>query len=319
MDALCGLVGQLAGDGLVANAAAVHNGNVNVKTHVVEQVVQRVGAEVAGIGLLRTNQTLSVCVVVIQRQRGFAYLCAELSVHIRQPFVLDIGDVFVNGPGIAGVKLRDKLIADDLGHVVALVVLLDLTLLVQNRLGDLVIADEVGGDRTGLAVNYHHADGVKVFAGLRQNNGIAVLIGHFLTDDGGVGVTVDEGVQPGNGGDNVLTGPRLGSGVVTQMTQSDNYVGVFLHGVNGCLHVGCQCRAVLSAGDTVDVAAVFILEVCGGGLGKGFGGGDADNCDPQTAGSLEDMRALQNALARDAVFFMVEVARNIGESGGFHV
>ena len=313
------LVGQLPGDGLVADAAAVHHSNIHIQTHPVKQVVQGIGAEVAGVGLLGTNQTVAVCVIVVQRQSGFADFCSQPGVHIGHPCVLDGGNLRIHRPCSPLVQGRCQLVAHHLGDFVALVVLFDFAVLVFDHLGQLGIADEVGGDGAGFSVNDHHADGIEVFAGLGQHHGLAVLAGHFPAGDGGVGVTVDEGIQAGNLGDDLLAGPGAGGGIVTQMPQTNDNISIFGHSINGSLHIRSQSRAVLAAGDSVDVIAIFILEVGGGGLGKGLGGCNAHEGHLQAAGGLEGVGGIQNGLALDAVLFPVEVAGDVGEIGSFHI
>ena len=78
-------------------------------------------------------------------------------------------------------------------------------------LGDLgVVAvdlgDQLGGDLT-LGGDHHLTDGVEVFAGLGQDNGVARGVLHFLHGDSGVGMAVDQGVQAGGIGNDFLGSP----------------------------------------------------------------------------------------------------------------
>ena len=280
VDFLHGLVGQFAGDGLVAHAAAVHDGEVHIQTHVVEQIVQSVGAEVAGVGLLSTDQTVAVCVVVIQSDVGVADDLAQLGVDFSDPGILDGLNL-----GIAG----------------------------QLVLGNILSGEQVcvGGV---IGVGHQDADAAQILAGLGQGNDVAFLVGHFLAHHGGVGVAVNNDVKAGGVGDDFLGGPGLGGGVVAQVGQTNHDVSLGNSGVQSGLDSGVQSGAVLTAGDAVDVVAVSVLEVGGSGLGEGLGGGDTHEGDLQEA-QIHELVGIQNGLTGDAVRFMVEVGGGVGELG----
>ena len=124
-------------------------------------------------------------------------------------------------------------------------------------------------------------------------------------------VAVDEGVQTGGIGDQSLAGVGQGSYVVAQMAQSDDHVGFLGSGVDGFLNVGIHCFA---GGDAVDVLALLILEVGGGGLGEGLGSGDAHEGDLHAV-DLKDLVSVQHALAGHAVSLIVEVCGDVGKLG----
>ena len=158
----------------------------------------------------------------------------------------------------------------------------------------------------------HFADSAQIGAGLGQNNGVACLVCDFLAHHGAVGVAVDEGVQAGGVGNDILRGPGLGRSVDTQMAQSNDVVRTgCISRVNGFLHIGIERAAVRTAGNAVDVIAVLILEIGGGGLGERLGGGDADDGNVGVTES-EHLVAVQHVVPAHAVLFLVEVARQVG-------
>ena len=89
VDGLTEAVRNLAGQSLVADAAAVHDGEVHVQTHVVKQIVQSVSGEVAGVGLLLADQTVAVGVVVVEGVVNRTDDFAQQSVHFGNPGVLN--------------------------------------------------------------------------------------------------------------------------------------------------------------------------------------------------------------------------------------
>ena len=125
-------------------------------------------------------------------------------------------------------------------------------------------------------------------------------------------MAVDKGIQTGNMGNGLLGSPGLGSGIVTQVAQGNDLGRTGSLGcVDGCLHIRVQRGAVLTAGNAVDVVAGIILEVGGGGLGEGLGGGDAHdghNLAAEGKGSVGG----KYVFALHAVLLMVEVAGDIG-------
>ena len=99
------------------------------------------------------------------------------------------------------------------------------------------------------------------------------------------------------------------------MAQSNDLGGALCYSlIDGSLDIGIQRSTVLTAGNAIDVIAVFILEVGGGGLGEGFGSGDADNGQLFLT-QFKDLVGRQHVFAPDAVRFFVEVAGNVGEFG----
>ena len=273
VDVLAGLVGDIAGDGLVAHAAAVHDGDVNVKTHVVEQVVQRIGSEVAGVGLLLTNQSLTVRVVV-EGQVGVADDLAEHAVNGVDPLVLQRGD---------------------------------------RGVGAVVARDELGGDGTLGEVDGHLADRAEVAASLGQDNLILAGVSDRLHFDRAVRVAVNEGVEASGVGDQLFRSPRLGRRIVAQVAEGDDVVGAgCLCRVDGGLHGSVQVCAGSAAGNAVDVVARLVLEVRRSGLREGFRRGDADDGD-LLAVKLVHLIGLKDVRALDAVGLMIEVRGNVRE------
>ena len=127
-------------------------------------------------------------------------------------------------------------------------------------------------------------------------------------------MAVDEGVQARGVGDDLLRGPGLGGGIVPQVAQGDDVVSLLGGGVDGLLHGGIEGGAVLAGGDAVDVLAIRILEVGGGGLGEGLRRGDAHE-GHLGAVHIKDLVAVQHGIAHNAVLLMVEVAGDVGELG----
>ena len=98
------------------------------------------------------------------------------------------------------------------------------------------------------------------------------------------------------------------------MAQGDDIVSLLGGLVDGLLYCLIQLRSVLTAGNAVDVVAVLILEVGGGGLGDGLGGGDAQQGHPHPV-DLQHLVAVQHVGPRRAAVQVVEVAGHIGEVG----
>ena len=115
VDFLAGEVAQFAGDSLVTDAAAVHDSQINFQTFGdVEQVVQSVSSEVAGVGFLLTDDTVTIDIVV-QSDLGIADNFAQLGFDLIDPFVLDASDSSV-GAGIRGDELGGDALGVD-GHL----------------------------------------------------------------------------------------------------------------------------------------------------------------------------------------------------------
>ena len=97
------------------------------------------------------------------------------------------------------------------------------------------------------------------------------------------------------------------------MSQADDIVGSGgLHCVDGGLNGVVQGLAVYAAGDAVDVVAVAILEILGGGLGEGLRRGDTHE-GYLLAVQVKNLVGIQDIGALDAVLFMVEVAGDVGD------
>ena len=278
MDGLEGLAAQVAGDLLVTDAAAVHDGCIGMEiVGLGEQIVQSIGSEVAGVGFLLTDEALAVLVEVVELDLGISNDLAENFFAMRDPLVLQSSS---------------------------------------GGIGAAVGLDQLGSDLAVL--NGHLADGIEIGAGLGQNDGVAALVLDFLHGDGAVRVAVDPCVQAGGVGNDFLARPGLGGGVIAAVAESDDVIGVLcLSRVDGSLHGSVQSGAVGAACDAVDVLAVFILEVLRRGLGEGFGGSDADDGD-LLAADLEDLIGVEDVLALNAVQFFVEVAGEIREVSLFY-
>ena len=274
MDFLTGLVADISGDGCVADAAAVHNSHIHIQAHIIKEVVEGVGGKVAGVGLLRTNQAFAIGIVVVEGQGSGADLLTQLGIHLSHPAVLQ--------------RLHSSI-----------------------RTG--VAGDQLGGDGA-VGGNHHLTDGVQVLTGLGQGDGIAVLVVYHLAGNGGMAVSVDESIQAGHVGNDLGAGPGAGGSIHTQVTQGNDLGSALGLGcVDGLLHIGVQRCAVGAAGNAVDVVAVFILEVSRGGLGEGFGGGNADD-GYLLAAHFKNLVAVQHILPSDSGGFVVEVAGEVGEA-----
>ena len=196
-----------------------------------------IGAQVAQVGLPVPNQTLA----------GFGVVYHQ--VHI--------------GLGHHFVQLVAKLGLDVLDESVGLCV--HLRVAVHQLRGDLALR----GDG-------HLADVGQLGAGGGENYIVAGLVLYGLARDGAVGVAVDEGVQAGGVGDDLSGGPGRGLLVNAAVANGDDHIGACLRGgVNGALNCIVQVLAVVALTEAVDVVAVFVLEVGGGGFGEGFRGADA--------------------------------------------
>ena len=273
MDFLTGLVGKVAGDGLVPDAAAIHNGYIHIQAHIIKEVVKGIGGKVAGVGLLRADQTIALGIIVVQGDPGGANLLTQLGIHLGNPGIL-------------------------LG--------------LHSSIGTGVASDQLGGDGA-VSGNHHLADGVQVLTGLGQGDGIAVLVIYHLVGNGAVAVSVDESVQAGHIGNHLGAGPGAGRGIQAQVAQANDLGSAFGLGcVDGLLHIGVEGCTVGTAGNAVDVVAVFILEVSRGGLGEGLGGSDAH--DGYLLGTkVKNLVAVQHILPSHACGFVVEVAGEVGE------
>ena len=239
VDALAGLVGDVAGDSLVANTAAVHDGEVDIQIHVVKQIVQRVCREVAGVGFLLTDETVAVLVVVIEGQRGVADDLAELGVDLGDPSILDLCDVL-----IGAVIFGDQLCLDA------------------------VSSDAHSADRLEVAAGLAQNDALAVLIldFLHLNRAVGVTVDERV-NAGSVGNDLFAGPRPAG---RIVAAVAEGNDIVSARP---------LGNVNRNLHGSVQRSAVLTAGDAVDVVACLVLEVLRGGLGEGFRRGDTDNGD----------------------------------------
>ena len=89
-------------------------------------------------------------------------------------------------------------------------------------------------------------------------------------------MAVDKDIDAGGVGDHGGGLPLLGGALDAQVAHGHHIVGAGGGGViyRG-LHRVIEVLAVVALGEAVDIVAVFVLEVGGGGLGEGLGGVDA--------------------------------------------
>ena len=93
-------------------------------------------------------------------------------------------------------------------------------------------------------------------------------------------MTVEHRVDAGGVGDDSLGAPAVGRAFVAEVGKGDDVVGTGLFDlVNSVLHSLIQSRAVVVFAERIDVVAVRVLEVGGGGLHEGLRRGDADVSD----------------------------------------
>ena len=160
----------------------------------------------------------------------------------------------------------------------------------------------VGDGAVGL--NDDLADVGELGAGLLKDDLLAGLILDRF-GEGGVGVTVDEGVKAGGVGNDFLAHPGGGLLVDAEMAEADDIIGARgLGRVDGLLHRIVEVSAVIALAEAIDVVAVGVLEVGRGGLGKGLRRADADE---------RDLHALD---FKDLIGVEVGLAVLAGEVGG---
>ena len=268
VDGLAGLVGHVARGQVGTDTAAVHDGDIGVQAFGDVEVVTQ------SVGSKVAEVGLSgangtLAVGAVDSQVNF--VDADL-----------LAELLVNS--------RDQLVLNGS----------------DGSVGAAEAGDKLGGDL--VALDGHLADGIKVRAGLGQDDGVAFLVLHLLHGDGAVGVAVDEGVKAGGLGDDILASPRSGGGIVAQVTQSDDIVGVLsLRGVDGSLHIFVQGVAV----DGIEpVGLRLVHEVGRRRLRDGFGRGDTDDGDLLAADG-EDLIRIEDSRA---VINLAEVRRQVGEA-----
>ena len=166
------------------------------------------------------------------------------------------------------------------------------------RLGvglDRVQINVLVGDGT-VGLNDDLADVGELGAGLLKDDLLAGLILDRF-GEGGVGVTVDEGVKAGGVGNDFLAHPGGGLLVDAEMAEADDIIGARgLGRVDGLLHRIVEVSAVIALAEAIDVIAVGILEVGRGGLGKGLRRADADERDLHAL-DLEHLVSVEVGLA----------------------
>ena len=166
------------------------------------------------------------------------------------------------------------------------------------RLGvglDRVQINVLVGDGT-VGLNDDLADVGELGAGLLKDDLLAGLILDRF-GEGGVGVAVDEGVKAGGVGNDFLAHPRRGLLVDAEMAEADDIIGARgLSRIDGLLHRIVEVSAVVALAEAIDVVAVGVLEVGGGGLGKGLRRADADERDLHAL-DLEHLISVEVGLA----------------------
>ena len=275
VDGLAGLIRPLTGRRTGADTAAVHNGHIAADTLIliIDIPVICVGVQVAHVGCLLADSTVTVGILVRKGDLAFGDHFAQLIIHLADPFVLHRLDSSV----------------------------------------DIVVFTEQLGVNVTVSVDGQHANILEVGARLGQDNILAVLILYEFLCHFGVGMAVDEGVQTGGVGDHFSRSPGAGGGIDTQVAQGDDVIGAGSLGIfNGGLHIGIQSLAIRAAGDPIDVVAVVILEVLGGGLGEGFRRGDAHKGYFHAVGQRTNHIRRQHEITASAVcIHMIEVAGDI--------
>ena len=140
------------------------------------------------------------------------------------------------------------------------------------------------------------ADVGELGAGLLKDDLLAGLILDRF-GEGGVGVAVDEGVKAGGVGNDFLAHPGGGLLVDAEVSEADDIIGARgLGRVDGLLHRIVEVSAVVALAEAIDVIAVGVLEVGGGGLGEGLRRADADKRDLHAL-DLEDLISVEVGLA----------------------
>lgn len=135
-----------------------------------------------------------------------------------------------------------------------------------------VVADELAGDGA-VGRDRQLAEVGKLGAGGGEDNGIARGVLDLLGSDDAVAVAVDEGVKALYLGNDIGGTVGRALGIYAEVTDGNDIVGAgFNSGVDGSLY-GLD-EFVLA--EAVNVFAVGVLEIDGGGLGVGLGGADAD-------------------------------------------
>ena len=230
-------VGDVAGGNIVADAAAVDKADVSAQQHAVG-----VGAQVAQVGLGGADGPLAGVGIVDGQIHG-----GGGDDFFRLGFILSLNTINEGLGG--GVGLRGG------GHISQ--------------------SHQLGG-HGAVGSDDQLAHGLSLGAGLAQEHVLAVGILHGLGGLGGVGVAVQHHVDAGGVGNDLGGHPGRTLGVLTQVSQGHHILGASLAGgIHGVLHLVIEGLAVLVLAEAIDVLALVVLEVGGGGLGQGLGSGDA--------------------------------------------
>ena len=142
---------------------------------------------------------------------------------------------------------------------------------------------QLAGDLAGLGINDHLAQVGQLGARLGYHHILAGLVLLGL-GKGAVGVPVDQHVNAGGVGNHLGGGPGGALLVHAQVAQRHHVVGALGLGcVYRLLHGVIQILALIALAEAVDVVPLGILEISGGGLGKGLGGVNAHIADLHVA------------------------------------
>ena len=180
----------------------------------------------------------------------------------------------------------------------------------QLRRGNRIVPGvQAGGELAGGGLDLQPAHAAQLGAAGRTQNVHAVLVlhGHLV---GVVAVAVQEGIDAGGVGNDVGVGPGSTGFLVAHMAQGHHVLGARFPGsVNGGLHGVVDALTGVVLHEAVDVVAIIVLEVLGGGGGDGLGGGDAHE------GHLHAVKFLDDVGLEDKLPFLIEVAADVGEAG----
>ena len=151
--------------------------------------------------------------------------------------------------------------------------------------GNILGGNELRGDRA-VFLDGELTDGGELtvcLTGLGEDDLLAVLVGD-LHGEGLVVMAVEHSVDACSIGNDRLGRPDVGDAFIAEVGKGDDIVGAgLLDLVDGVLYGLIQRRTVIVFAEGINVVAVFVLEVCGGGLGEGLRRGNADVSDLRSA------------------------------------
>ena len=177
--------------------------------------------------------------------------------------------------------------------------------------GNIFGGNELRGDRA-VFLDGELTDGGELtvcLTGLGEDDLLAVLVGD-LHGEGLVVMAVEHSVDACSIGNDRLGRPDVGDAFIAEVGKGDDIVGTgLLDLVDGVLHDLIQRRTVIVFAEGVDVVAVFVLEVCRGGLGEGLRRGNANVSDLRSA-VIDDLVRLVGDIGR-ASAEVLEVAGEV--------